>query len=254
MKIIFIGTGSGRTSVKRFHSSFLIKYKNYNLLVDAGDGISKALLMQKINYNILDAVLFSHYHADHFTGIGALITQMKLSKRRKTLKLFTHKNLTETLIKLINSVYMFKENLDFNLEIIGFSFDKVVRINQNINFIARQNSHIVQKENLKHYSQKLFVSSSFYFKIGQKKIFYSSDIGNKSDLYLFEDKPIDIMIVESMHVLFSDIYDAFLKIKPSKLLFTHIDELSEKELIKWHSKLKQAEKSKIVICYDGMKI
>lgn len=252
MKIIFVGTGSGRTSLKRFHSSFLLKYKNFNLLIDAGDGISKALLKQKIAYNNIDAVLFSHYHADHFTGIGALITQMKLSNRTKTLKLITHKNLSDLLLTLINSVYMFRENLNFKLEIVSYSFGNIVKINDKINFIARQNTHIQQKENLTNYPKEIFVSSSFFFNLGKMKIFYSSDVGDKNDFYLFENKQIDIMIVESMHVSFNDIYEAYLKLKPKKLLLTHIDELSEKELFKCHRKLKSEEKNKIIICYDGM--
>ncbi len=258
MKIIFIGTGSGRTSVKRFHSSFLLKTKKHNMLVDAGDGITKALLKQNINYNSISIILFTHYHADHFTGIGALITQMKLNNRTNSpedggpLKIFTHKNLINPLVSLINSVYMFKENLDFNLEITGFDFDEPVEINEEIKFIAKQNTHIVQKEFLKYYPIELFVSSSFLFNVENKKLFYSSDIGSKNDLYLFENEKIDLMIIESMHINPEEIYEAFIKIKPKKLLLTHIDDLSEKELKNWYKKLSEKEKRKILLCYDGM--
>ncbi|MEO8398834.1 MAG: MBL fold metallo-hydrolase, partial [Ignavibacteriaceae bacterium] len=75
-KIKFIGTGSGKTSLKRFHSSFLILNESYNLLVDTGDGISKALLLQNINYNSIDGILISHLHPDHYTGLPLLLVQM----------------------------------------------------------------------------------------------------------------------------------------------------------------------------------
>jgi len=258
MKIIFIGTGSGRTSVKRFHSSFLLKTKRYNLLIDAGDGASKALLKQNINFNSINGILFTHYHADHFTGIGALITQMKLNNRTNMpehggpLKIFTHKNLINPFVSLINSVYMFKENLDFDFEITGFIFDEPVQINEEIKFIAKQNTHIVQKDFLKHYPSELFISSSFLFSAENKKIFYSSDVGSKNDLYLFENEKIDLMIVESMHITPQEIYEAFIKIKPKKLLLTHIDDTLEKEFKNWHKKLSESEKRKILLCYDGM--
>ena len=64
----FIGTGSGKTSLNRFHSSFFIKTSNYNLLIDAGDGESKALLSQGIDFNTIDGILFTHLHPDHYTG------------------------------------------------------------------------------------------------------------------------------------------------------------------------------------------
>jgi len=258
MKIIFVGTGSGRTSVKRFHSSFLLKTKKHNLLVDAGDGISKALLKQNISFNSINSILFTHYHADHFTGIGALITQMKLANRTNMakqggpLKIYTHKNLINPLVSLINSVYMFKENLDFEIDINGFNFDAPVQINEEIKFVARQNSHIFQKDFLNHYPSELFVSSSFLFNSENKNIFYSSDVGNKYDLYLFENEKIDLMIIESMHITPEEIYEAFIKIKPKKLLLTHIDDIQEKELKRWHKKLPDKERRKIFLCYDGM--
>lgn len=252
MKIVFIGTSSGRTSLRRFHSSFLIKSKKYNLLIDAGDGISKALLKCKIDYNSIDAILFSHYHADHFTGIGALITQMKLIGRTKILTIYTHKNLIQPLNNLINSVYMFKENLGFELDIIGFDFDEKIRMNNNLNFTARQNSHIQQKEFLSNYPSEMFVSSSFLFEIENKKIFYSSDIGTSNDLYLFENAKPDFMITETMHIATDDIYEAFKKIKPKKIFLTHIDEPKEKELNKWYCNLPSKDKRKIIICSDGL--
>lgn len=254
MKIIFIGTGSGKTSLKRFHSSFLIKLKAYKLLIDVGDGIAKALLKQNINLHSIDAILFTHYHADHFAGIASLITQMKLIERTKPLKIFTHENLIEQLISLINSVYMFKESLDFELEIIGFEHNEEKIINDRIKFTAKQNSHIYQKEFLKHYPAKQFVSFSFLFDIEKKIIFYSSDIGSKDDLYLFEGNKINYMIIESTHITPLEIYNAFNKINPNKLFLTHIDDEQEKIISNWYKRLKEKDKRKIFVCYDGMEI
>lgn len=252
MKIIFIGTSSGRTSLRRFHSSFLINSKKYNLLVDAGDGISKALLKFNVDYNSIDAILFSHYHADHFTGIGALITQMKLIGRMKNLTIYTHKYLIQSLNYLINSVYMFKEYLSFELNVVGFDFDEKIRINNNFYFTAQQNSHIQQKEYLLNYPSEMFISSSFLFEIENKKFFYSADIGNRNDLYLFGNTKPDFMIVETMHITTSDIYEAYNKIRPKKLFLTHIDEPQEKDLIKWYRSLTEKDKRKIIICSDGL--
>ena len=90
MKIKFLGTGSGKTSLNRYHSSLLISSSKYNLLVDCGDGISKAILAQNIDFNSINSVLISHFHSDHFSGLPSLITQMKLSSRKNELKIFVH--------------------------------------------------------------------------------------------------------------------------------------------------------------------
>ena len=88
MKIKFIGTGSGKTSLNQFHSSLLLISKNYNLLVDAGDGISRALLFNEIEFNIIDGILLTHLHPDHFSGLATLIVQMKMMKRKNSLDIF----------------------------------------------------------------------------------------------------------------------------------------------------------------------
>ena len=75
MNIVFIGTSSGRTSLSRFHSSLFFEHPKFGLLIDAGDGISKALLSAGKNQNDIDIILFTHFHADHFGGIAGLVTQ-----------------------------------------------------------------------------------------------------------------------------------------------------------------------------------
>jgi len=251
-EIIFVGTASGKTSAERNHSSFLIQTKSHNLLVDAGDGIAKALLQHKIKFTGIDSILFTHYHADHFSGIAALITQMKLAGRKKPIILFTHKNLISSLESLLNSVYMFKDTLGFKLDIIGFEFDKDIYIKKSLSFTAKKNSHIVQKENLKKYPKKNFVSSSILFKIDSQNLFYTSDIGNKDDLYLFERYKLDYVISEAAHVKVEELMEFYNKTNPEKLFITHYDDSAEAELKKWHRQLNANDRKRIIISYDGL--
>ncbi|OQY73636.1 MAG: hypothetical protein B6D45_07865, partial [Ignavibacteriales bacterium UTCHB3] len=102
VKIIFTGTGSGRSSLNRFHSSFLIRSDSYNLLVDAGDGISRALLRLGIDFNEIDGVFITHLHPDHYSGFPSLILQMKMSSRRMPLELYTSKGNGNFIKELLN--------------------------------------------------------------------------------------------------------------------------------------------------------
>jgi ribonuclease Z len=125
-------------------------------MVDAGDGTAKALLQRRIKFTDINSILFTHYHADHFTGIAALITQMKLVGRKKSLILFTHKNLIPSLESLLNSVYMFKDTLGFKLDIVSFEFEKEIPINNFFKLYREEKFPHLSKENLKKISSKSF--------------------------------------------------------------------------------------------------
>ena len=130
MKIKFLGTGSGKTSLNRYHSSFLLSSSNHNLLVDCGDGISKAILKQNINFNSIDSILISHFHADHFSGLPSLITQMKLTSRKNDLTIYVQLSEKDFLEDFIFHSYLFKERMAFNFNIVSFDEEKEILCNK----------------------------------------------------------------------------------------------------------------------------
>lgn len=253
-KIFFIGTGSGKTSLKRFHSSFLITLENYNLLIDAGDGISKALLSQNINYNIIDAVLISHLHPDHYTGLPALLVQMKMNKRENELSVFLHKNHIDFIKDFINKSYLFIENLGFGLNFAGFEHEEVFKINKYINFLPKQNSHLNKYKKYDINKNLNFECSSFLFNINGVNLFYTGDIADKDDLYLFRDFKMDYLITEVTHINYEDILLAYNQLKPGRIILTHISDGDEKDLKKLSNYLSKNEQSNFITAYDGLTI
>ncbi len=254
MEIIFVGTGSGKTSIKRNHSSFLIKESDEYLLIDCGDGISKALMQSNINFNSISSLIITHLHADHYAGIASLVTQMKLIKRKDSFKIYIHKNFTGTIESFLNSVYMFRETLGYNLEIIGFEFDNMIYAADQTSFTAKQNLHIIQKTETEHYPKELFVSASLLLKCNGRNIIYTSDIGCADDLYLFKDQRHDILISECAHLSFEELYSAFKNLAPSKLLITHIPDEHENYLSSRINRLIPEDREKIILCYDGLSV
>lgn len=71
MNIIPIGIWGGYPIANGATSSFLIEQDGYNLLFDCGSGVL-ASLQNYIPLEQLDAVVISHYHADHIADIGSL--------------------------------------------------------------------------------------------------------------------------------------------------------------------------------------
>ncbi len=249
-EVKFIGTSSGKVSLKRFHSSFLIKTEKYNLLVDAGDGISKAILIQHIGFNSIDGILISHLHADHYSGIPSLIAQMKMNERKKDLWIYVNKNLIVFIEELINKSYIFLERLGFKIHFIGFMNDDVVHINEKFNFLAKQNSHLNDYVKFDKQNRLDFSCSSFLFKINKCGLFYTGDIGSSKDLYLFKEFKIDYVISECTHVNFEEVILAFNQLKAKKLFLTHLSDEDEEQILKMKSDSTQEEK--ILFASDGL--
>ena len=177
--IVFIGTSSGKTCLNRFHSSLLIKSALFNLLIDCGDGTSKALLSQSISLDSIDGILFSHLHPDHSAGFPSLIVQMKQLKRIKPLKVYCHKNLTETLRRFLHQTFVFMERSSFELNYYEFEHDEKVIISNGFSFSSKQNSHLDDYVSYLDERKSGYASSSFLLTLGEQSVYYSGDLGSE---------------------------------------------------------------------------
>lgn len=249
MKIIFIGTGSGKTSLKRNHSSFIITNRRYKLLVDAGDGISKALLVAKVSYNSINGILITHLHADHYAGLPSLIVQMKMNKRREQLDLFVHKDIARTVRDFIHHSYLFKEKLNFKLNVIDLKENAEIAVGEKFSVKFRQNSHLDEYIKFDHTKRLKFPCGSFLFNVNNINIFYSGDIGSERDLRLFDDYKINYAISETTHVEMNEIMNYYLNAKPKILFLTHIGEEA-----KIRNKIQGTYQDKIIAAYDGLTV
>lgn len=251
MIIRFLGTGSAKTSLHRFHSAFLISTANHNLLVDCGDSISSAILKQDISFASIDSILISHLHADHYSGLASLITQMKLNQRTKTLSIFIHKSLKDFIEDYLLHSYLFLDRLGFELDIIPIEAEEEIRINESFTFISKLNSHL-GKYLPKYKVDKLsFASLSFLFKEQNHSVFYSGDIGSIEDLKLFNDK-IDCLITEISHIKLSELAIFLESNSFNKVILTHIDDETEKLLEPFLKSLQKDKKQNVIKAFDGL--
>ncbi len=252
MKLTFIGTGSGKTALNSFHTSVLFTKNDYNLLIDTGDGIAKALISAGVSFRSIDSILISHTHADHFAGIASLLTQMKINGRTEPLNIFIHSAFPDFLKNFINVSFLFQETIGFELNILGYEFDRSFKLENDLEILPKQNSHIRNKDNLTNYNRLEFVSSSFLIKSNSVNIFYTADIGSKNDLFLFDKFSVDYMITETTHIDLNEITDAVKIINPIRCYLVHIN---DEELLKNEiNKLSSDRKSKFQLTHDGMRV
>jgi ribonuclease Z len=255
VKIKFIGTSSAQTTLARFHSSLLLSIDNYNLLVDAGDGISRALLFNKINFNKIDGIILTHLHPDHFSGLPALIVQMKIANRKKPLEIFVHQSLKTIIENTLLNSYILPERMRFEIQYRSFAFDEQLTITNNFNLLAKRNSHLSKLEKYTTYYPSLQLhSSSLLFTAADKKIVYTSDIGSSQDLFLFQELIPDVFICESNHLELPIIFEELKKIETGKIYLTHYSDEDLERINEILATLPKAHKKRINIANDGLSV
>lgn len=249
--MLFLGTGSGRASLTRGCSSLLFREKNNSVLIDCGEGISKALLQHNIAYSGIGSIVISHFHADHLAGLPGLITQMKLAGRNIPLNIFIPLNLKKTLENVFNSFLLFKESVSFPINIIEYASGETIKLNKDLSMKGVKNSHLSNKHNIEYISSDTFISSSFLFSLSEKNIFYTSDIGSAEDLFLFDEK-VDYIISETTHIPPEKLLQALVKYEPETIFLTHIDDNTKIEC--WYNSIDKKIKKYFVISADGMEL
>ncbi len=241
-------------SLKRNHSSFIIDSDNYVLLMDAGDGISKALISQGAGFNKINGIIISHLHPDHFSGLPALLVQMKLSNRKNELDIFINQAVIEFVKKFLMQSYIFIDKMGFDINFKVYVDEDKSDVSGSLSFYSRQNSHL---EKYKLYDTEnivKFACSSFLFEEKKLSVFYTGDIGSKEDLYLFGENDISIMISEVSHVPYEEILAASVKLKAQKLILTHIDDDSEEKIRSFFTRSEVGLGKDVTVAYDGLTV
>lgn len=252
LKIKFIGTGSARTSLKRNFTSLLFQTSSENILIDCGEGISKALLQQNIELNSIDKIIISHLHSDHFAGLAGLLTNFKLVGRTKPVKIFTHELNLPFIKNFLLTAFIIPERMNFEIQFEGFVDNKEISLADELKFLTKQNSHLDKYKTYKENYDLPTASPSFLITYLDKKIFFTSDIGNADDLNLFTG-PIDILICEITHIEINQFLDEIEKLHPAKSYLIHIPEEEENEIREFLS-IQNSDRWQIEMSYDGLDV
>jgi ribonuclease Z len=238
VKLLVVGTGSGKVEIDAFHTSFLVSDSVIKLLIDCGDSAAKSLLTNKININSLTHILISHNHPDHFSGLPNLINQMYMQKRKKDLTIFTHINLVEATRYLLYLNYIFDEKLSFNLNVVPFEHETAVNINDVLKVIPVRNNHIRNKYNVKSVNESYFVSSSFIIQSKTNSALFTSDLMDERDLNLFEKYEVKYLFLESTHIDFTKLNGYRTIQNADKIFLTHYErnkvKIIQKQIKKLH--------------------
>jgi len=82
VKLTVIGSGDAFGTGGRFNTCFMVEAA-HTILLDCGASTPVALRAQRIDPNVLDGVILSHLHGDHFGGLPFLLLDAHLPSRRE---------------------------------------------------------------------------------------------------------------------------------------------------------------------------
>jgi ribonuclease Z len=87
MKVIPLGTSSGKPTLRRNVSALAVVREAEWLLFDCGEGTQIQMARAGLNPSRLAAIFITHLHGDHFNGLSGLLSTMGLDRRVKELAL-----------------------------------------------------------------------------------------------------------------------------------------------------------------------
>lgn len=83
MRLTVIGSGDAFGSGGRFNTCFMVEAQGVTALLDCGATSLVAMHKQGIDPGVIDAIILSHLHGDHFAGAPFLLIEGQYLARRK---------------------------------------------------------------------------------------------------------------------------------------------------------------------------
>lgn len=81
VKVVFLGTGSGKPTPQRGVSSVALFREGELLLFDCGEGTQTQLGRSSLRPGALSTVFLTHFHGDHVNGLPGLLGSFTLNQR-----------------------------------------------------------------------------------------------------------------------------------------------------------------------------
>lgn len=118
LDITLLGTGGVMPLPDRALTAAYIRQGAAALLIDCGEGTQTAIRRWGLRFKPIDAILLTHYHADHVSGLPGLLLTMGNEGRRDSVTIYGPPGLK----KIVSALTVFLTDLPFPLvlrELVG---------------------------------------------------------------------------------------------------------------------------------------
>ena len=114
LDICLLGTGGMMPLPGRWLTSLMTRYNGSNLLIDCGEGTQIAIKEKGWTVKPLDVICFTHYHADHISGLPGLLLAMGNAERTEPVTMVGPRGLE----RVVNGLRVIAAELPFEIKFI----------------------------------------------------------------------------------------------------------------------------------------
>ncbi len=120
LDICLLGTGGMMPLPYRWLTALMVRYNGSNILIDCGEGTQIAVKERGWSFKPIDIICFTHYHADHISGLPGLLLTMGNAERSEPLTLIGPKGLE----RVVNALRIIAPELPFPIRFIELTEGK----------------------------------------------------------------------------------------------------------------------------------
>lgn len=114
LDVCLLGTGGMMPLPRRWLTALMTRYNGSSLLIDCGEGTQIAIKNKGWSFNPIDTICFTHFHADHISGLPGLLLTIGNSDRKEPLTIIGPKGVE----KVVNSIRVIAPELPFEIKFI----------------------------------------------------------------------------------------------------------------------------------------
>lgn len=114
LDVCLLGTGGMMPLTRRKLTSLMTRYNGSNLMIDCGEGTQIAVKEKGWSFKPIDVICFTHFHADHISGLPGLLLTMGNAERTQPLILIGPKGL----VRVVSALRVIAPELPFEIQCI----------------------------------------------------------------------------------------------------------------------------------------
>lgn len=114
LDVCLLGTAGMMPQPNRWLTAAMLRYNGSSLLIDCGEGTQIAIKEKGLTFKPIDVICFTHYHADHISGLPGLLLTMGNAERTEPLTLVGPKGLE----RVVNALRTIAPELPFEIKFI----------------------------------------------------------------------------------------------------------------------------------------
>ncbi|MFV0519381.1 MAG: ribonuclease Z [Lachnospirales bacterium] len=139
VEVSLLGTGGMLPLQNRYLTAMALRYKGKVILVDCGEGTQVALRNTTFGYKKIDYICFTHFHADHVTGLPGLLLTIGNSDRVEPIYIIGPRGIGE----IVRNITVVSRDIPFNLEFIEVG-------NEDFSLPIFENELVINCKNMHH--------------------------------------------------------------------------------------------------------